>query len=558
MSDAVAFVLLSLLCTTCLAYYRVDQTSGHFVDSSGRERLFHGVNVVYKLPPYFPPATTFDPQRSFGEKDVDFLFQHGFTAVRLYVSWHGAEPVRGQYNATYLDAIEALVELLGSKGIVSILDCHQDVMSPLFCGEGFPDHGVVYSNDSDTLLDFPVPVPSLTPYKVDQLTGYPSRNDCNSHPFYLYYMSYASCKAWQSFYDNDEGVRDRFLLFWKEVARRFQSNPNVLGYELLNEPWTGDLYADPSLIEPCEKRKILLFSGGLFSSFFLARLDQKYLAPLYRDLHAAIRSHDTNHIIFFEAVSDFLSDFSLGKLTAAGFTEGPGGWEYNDRYSTHKKRKLGENVFFVRQVFSYHVYCPLMDSHGQPRSSVLCDLTDEVLIKGRQADVKKMNMSGSFVTEWGAFDNFASDSVAARNGQKFLDQLDEQLLSWAYWQFKGYDDITTQTVGNEGFWDSAGQLQEPKVKMLSRTYAPMIAGQYINMSFEAASGWFSVSYRASNVTEEPTQIFINQKLYYPNGYTTTSSPPDAVTFSFEPPFIIAHHSSSVEHGQVLTIFVTAK
>ncbi|XP_065836649.1 endoglycoceramidase-like isoform X8 [Oscarella lobularis] len=522
MSDAVAFVLLSLLCTTCLAYYRVDQTSGHFVDSSGRERLFHGVNVVYKLPPYFPPATTFDPQRSFGEKDVDFLFQHGFTAVRLYVSWHGAEPVRGQYNATYLDAIEALVELLGSKGIVSILDCHQDVMSPLFCGEGFPDHGVVYSNDSDTLLDFPVPVPSLTPYKVDQLTGYPSRNDCNSHPFYLYYMSYASCKAWQSFYDNDEGVRDRFLLFWKEVARRFQSNPNVLGYELLNEPWTGDLYADPSLIEP-------------------SRLDQKYLAPLYRDLHAAIRSHDTNHIIFFEAVSDFLSDFSLGKLTAAGFTEGPGGWEYNDR-----------------QVFSYHVYCPLMDSHGQPRSSVLCDLTDEVLIKGRQADVKKMNMSGSFVTEWGAFDNFASDSVAARNGQKFLDQLDEQLLSWAYWQFKGYDDITTQTVGNEGFWDSAGQLQEPKVKMLSRTYAPMIAGQYINMSFEAASGWFSVSYRASNVTEEPTQIFINQKLYYPNGYTTTSSPPDAVTFSFEPPFIIAHHSSSVEHGQVLTIFVTAK
>ena len=37
---------------------------------------------------------------------------------------------------------------------------------------------------------------------------------------------------------------------WKQLARRFRGNPNILAYELLNEPWSGDIYADTSLLLP--------------------------------------------------------------------------------------------------------------------------------------------------------------------------------------------------------------------------------------------------------------------------------------------------------------------
>ena len=63
MSDAVAFVLLSLLCTTCLAYYRVDQTSGHFVDSSGTLRRKKGFYFLYRFSHRRPRKTLPRSQR---------------------------------------------------------------------------------------------------------------------------------------------------------------------------------------------------------------------------------------------------------------------------------------------------------------------------------------------------------------------------------------------------------------------------------------------------------------------------------------------------------------
>ena len=41
-----------------------------------------------------------------------------------------------------------------------------------------------------------------------------------------------------------------FSNVWKQLARRFRGDPNILGYELLNEPWSGDIYADTSLLLP--------------------------------------------------------------------------------------------------------------------------------------------------------------------------------------------------------------------------------------------------------------------------------------------------------------------
>ena len=56
----------------------------------------------------------------------------------------------------------------------------------------------------------------------------------------------------QSLYDNEQQIQDHFAGFWAKVADYFSDNQYVLGYELLNEPWAGDVYRHPNQLEPRE------------------------------------------------------------------------------------------------------------------------------------------------------------------------------------------------------------------------------------------------------------------------------------------------------------------
>jgi hypothetical protein len=38
---------------------------------------------------------------------------------------------------------------------------------------------------------------------------------------------------------------DNFSQFWKTLAKIFRSQSSVLGYELLNEPWAGNIFEEP-------------------------------------------------------------------------------------------------------------------------------------------------------------------------------------------------------------------------------------------------------------------------------------------------------------------------
>ena len=72
------------------------------IDDYGRQILLHGVNVVYKIPPFYPNLTTFTFDDSLAPYDMAFLRDNGFNVVRLFVSWAGTEPTPGAYNYTYL------------------------------------------------------------------------------------------------------------------------------------------------------------------------------------------------------------------------------------------------------------------------------------------------------------------------------------------------------------------------------------------------------------------------------------------------------------------------
>ncbi len=109
-------------------------------DASGRIVILHGMNMVYKLPPYYPEAVDFN-----GANDAAFLNSIGFNAVRVGVIWKAVEPSPGAPRRRLpLSAHRRSTRSRRSRnhGIVSLLDFHQDLYNELFQGEGAPDWAV--------------------------------------------------------------------------------------------------------------------------------------------------------------------------------------------------------------------------------------------------------------------------------------------------------------------------------------------------------------------------------------------------------------------------------
>jgi endoglycosylceramidase len=290
-----------------------------FIDDTSRVRIFHGVNAVFKTPPFLPSTDHFDPRFSLSATDIANLDEWGLNVVRLGVLWAGVEPVKGRLNVTYLAAARQLVDALGKQGIFSIVDQHQDVLNRKFCGEGFPDWSLPSPNGS-----FPFPI-ALSPYDVNASTGYPSLKQCLSLTFADYYASFSVAQAFQDLYDNTGGLQDAFARFWGIVAKAFSGDPYVLGYELINEPFLGDIYAHPDLL-------------------ITQRTDSEYLMPMYDNLAAAIRKNDDDHIIFFEKAT---GNYFLP--LANGFSRPPIG-----------------NQYCNRSAYSYHEYCSTKKDDGSP------------------------------------------------------------------------------------------------------------------------------------------------------------------------------------------------
>lgn len=61
----------------------MEPSTNSLVDADGRERLFHGTNIVYKGFPYLPPSHFTDSWTSLSDEDIQTLKSWGFNSVRF-------------------------------------------------------------------------------------------------------------------------------------------------------------------------------------------------------------------------------------------------------------------------------------------------------------------------------------------------------------------------------------------------------------------------------------------------------------------------------------------
>ncbi|HXZ62527.1 MAG TPA: cellulase family glycosylhydrolase, partial [Acidimicrobiales bacterium] len=379
----------------------------YLYDREGRIVFFHGVNAVYKLPPYELYPDRGKPW-NLSAADASLMAQLGFNVVRLGMTWRGLEPGtapandpaicrRGtpqnpdQFNRAvfnrYVGRLEATVDLLGRYHIYTILDMHQDVYNEMFDGEGEPNWAVCTDG-----------VPSVNP------PGRWSRE----------YGTRAAGIAFHHFWTNDvvgdlQGEYDRV---WGMVAHAFRNNPWVLGYDPFNEPFSTALV---TFHNEHFDAQLECFYTGTAHVGAPANGAPPITCPVDDPANGVvptILANDPNHLIFDEPDN------------------------YTDRgYPTF----LGP-MDLPNLVFNVHIYCGARSPvTGNPTNVRVCADQEVRSLDRREDDRAAMASSAQpagpawFVSEFGA----TSDPTLL---SRVTAEMDAEQVGWAFWAWKYYDD----------------------------------------------------------------------------------------------------------------------
>eukprot|EP00929_Paragymnodinium_shiwhaense_P109254 TRINITY_DN7563_c0_g1_i1.p1 TRINITY_DN7563_c0_g1~~TRINITY_DN7563_c0_g1_i1.p1 ORF type:complete len:554 (+),score=122.00 TRINITY_DN7563_c0_g1_i1:81-1742(+) len=490
-------------------------SQGAFRDGSGRARVFHGVNVVYKQAPWLPSEGASDFRYSLNDDDAALLRKWGFNVVRFGLMWEGLEPQRDQWDDSYLARFSNFTKRLGKQGVYTLVDMHQDLLARKYCGEGVPAHYVdeLLANESSRLSKarpFPQPISNYQfSYDAD---GNPPLEECPkaSSNFGNLYMSETIGALFHELWSPEGNINAGLRRYWKKVAEHFaKEGPQILGYELLNEPSVLCMDGLTSCVPP----------GAFFNKY-----ESQLMAPLYQRLADEIRATDRDRPIFYEASIypkaglDIFQDLPLGSDP--------------------------------QQVFAYHIYC---NPGRGVVSDLMCRTMQDNYMRTHMGFVNKYPSLGGFMTEFGAIGENEED---LHNIERLLQMMESNGQSWAYWSFKDFHDFTT--MSKEGpLFDEEGNVQMKKLHMLTRTYAPAVAGTPIESKFHPETGKYFLKFEADLSCKLPTEIYLNEELHYKSGFFVEVSPPESLTW--EHPEVNRLHFR-VKPGlseKVLTISITS-
>jgi endoglycosylceramidase len=439
----------------------VGGTGVWLTDAGGRAVVIHGLNQVMKVPPYEPA------QDGFGDDDAAFLQANGFNAVRVGVLWAGVEPQPGLYDDAYLDSVAQTVQTLADHGIYALLDFHQDLYNEQFQGEGAPAWAV---------HDVGLPNPSL---------GFP----------WNYFGNPAEDHAWDAFWTNVKvdgiGLQQHYANAWAHVAARFRGVANVLGYEVMNEPWPGTLYQTCAI-------------PGIGCPAF----DQNVLTPFYRRVVSAIRTVDPTTTVWVEP-NVLFSNFDAEHV--ASINDPHIGW-------------------------SFHDYCGTA-SIGLGTQE--CSLLDQGTISAARV-YSTLHHVPWLMTEFGATDDLG-------NLSEMTALADKNRVGWLEWAYSGNDKTSSSPNGQALVLDpsqppTGANVNTAKLAVLAEPYPQAVAGTPTAWSF--TNGVFALTYSTTRVSNPLLRFPAGSRtdistpaIEFPAGYTVSVtggrvvSPPNATTLT---------------------------
>jgi endoglycosylceramidase len=144
--------------------------------------------------------------------------------IRLVVSWSALEPRRGHFDERYLARIRRAVRMAKANDIYVVIDMHQDAWGKF-----------IATPQSETCVP-----PARPQHGWDGAPAWATLTGGVGTCFTgLREIAPAVQSAFQSFYDDDQGIQRRLVRTWARLARAFAAEPAVAGYDLLNEPGLG-------------------------------------------------------------------------------------------------------------------------------------------------------------------------------------------------------------------------------------------------------------------------------------------------------------------------------
>ncbi|MBN2217417.1 MAG: cellulase family glycosylhydrolase, partial [Pirellulales bacterium] len=442
-----------------------------FVDAEGRQVLLHGMNVISK-----------SKQEGYlswhRREDFAKMRAWGMNCVRLGILWDAVEPKPGQYDDAYLDRVAQRVAWAADHGLFVILDMHQDLYSVRY-GNGAPDWATLDEGKS---------------HKQGSVWSD------------AYLVSPAVQTAFDNFWANAPtpdgiGIQDHYAAAWRHVAGRFADCPNVLGYDLMNEPFQGstikttwfflfqgkfgaelikrlgrsvrspdqvaELWTRPEIrnavteqLDDLELYKAFLDAQAIPSRAF----ERRHLQPMYQRVARAIRAVDPRHVLLLEPSGQCNAGVPSALEPVVGSDGKPD----------------------PRQAYAPHAYDIVVDTPSAAKANVE---RLELIFNRHCAAAKRLGVP-LIIGEWGAFGD--ADARILPIAQATRRQLEKRLCGDTYWEY------------------GAAMEKKTYFNALKRPIPSRIAGTLLDYASDPASGRFTCRWRENEAIHAPTIVYLTE------------------------------------------------
>ncbi|GAB3655888.1 hypothetical protein GCM10028791_27330 [Echinicola sediminis] len=441
--------------------------NGKFIDELGREVLLNGINVVSK------------------SKQENYLFQAGpefykqlrewgFNCIRFILIWDGLEPQPDQYNEAYLAEIDKRIQWAADNGVFVILDMHQDLYSVKY-SDGAPEWATLDDN-------------------LPHITG-----DVWSD---AYLLSPAVQRSFDNFWNNTpaedgKGLQDHYAELWQLLAERYKNTPNVIGYDLMNEPFpgsiaqnavpamlgayaqllyqnTGKALSEEQLLEIWgseENRTKALHDLNTKKNFaqvidalypITADFEEKQLQPFYQKISDAIRKVDQNKILFLEHTY-------FGNMGVK---------------SSIQRTRLPNGEPDPLVAYAPHGYDLVVDTdRAEEASSARVEfIMERIKLTGQRLGMPV------WLGEWGAY--YGAGETIIPVARHAVGEIEKHRFSNAYWSY----DPGTENLAHFK-------------KALHRPYPVCVNGELIAYSYDHKNSSFKMSWEEKENINAPTLIY---------------------------------------------------